>query len=268
VKEAKEVLIKLLRAGTHDKHVAIVLPPHLKVIIEVLQTQYFYLFYNFLVERSNYQAVLRQLDNLNKLGSSIIFCAITVAGKLSASDVSSLIDRTHGGSLRILCLYYEQLLPTLQMTGKLSAVIMAGSKLKAKNTLPIHYYKDIPTLHAIYDHSNKYFAEHPEELLQAHAVEKIVRESTMHSWKDMERSWRNEENKLFTPNIIQDTFRLIITSEFNYVEKYYKSLNSPRVIIINCVEGNIERHVLNRIPNPKGRETKDHFSNDDRGRGI
>lgn len=49
-----------------------------------------------MIEKSNYHAVIRHLDELNNSNMGIIVCAINVTGKLSAADIGRLINKFRG----------------------------------------------------------------------------------------------------------------------------------------------------------------------------
>jgi hypothetical protein len=255
-------------AGPKEKHVAVIsevshIPcsliaqENLNGTYRSLMTRCHYLYREFLVEKSNYNAVLRSLDELNNLNTSIVICAIFVTGKLSGTDISRIIDRStgihesecsnslKGGSLRLLMISYPQLLYALHMTGlyllflsshsagRLRSVIVSKAAVQFKESKP-QLYSDVPLLHSIYLVSHERFSKFPRQLKLTHFASLLqdINRAQM-SWKQSEHEWRLKQKK---PQIgdttVEGIYRLLVAPDPSVVQKYYVS--KPNVGVIDC----------------------------------
>jgi hypothetical protein len=212
----------LLKAGIDDIHAAAVNSAHLQHAKKLLKNHSNFIYRAVFVEKSNFQPVLRTLDAINNQ-SGITFVSLHVVGTLSAVDLASLIERTKYGSIRLLLLFYPQLLYSLQLTDTIRSVIVPDS-LNSVSHIKTALYDNSTVAGAITLAQSSLYKKNPIGFYDYGELRRIKRRMRrQQKWNETESEWR--ESQLSFSEEIKETldqmYAMLICEDPEYVEHYY-----------------------------------------------
>jgi hypothetical protein len=130
VSESKKLLCELIAAGHDQTHVALISHDHLRYMTMLITDKTKHGYQALSVEKSNFHTIFRTIEGINK-ETSISFCSVQVAGRLSGLDISRLVDQSIHGNVRVLLVYTPQVLLSLQMTQKVDSIRIPTSLRRA-----------------------------------------------------------------------------------------------------------------------------------------
>ena len=263
-KEAQNILIHLILASRDQQHCAVVSQKHLRELRQFLKKQqrpeknklsFSFDLHNFIVEKSNFQAILRKLDSISSAG--VVFCAILVAGRLDANDIATLVAKGHASSsLRLLLLNYSQLLENLQITDSLNKVFVPPS-LASEIKRPIKNYKQTSeSLHDLMEFADNLYSSDPNALAFSKQSVRAVQEQikSYSEWREKEKEWRAQKitdstnNETDPDRYLDELYCLIISEDMVIVENHYKRSQSD-CKVFHCNQTGLERTLSNQISN-------------------
>lgn len=209
--------------------------------IRMLSKKCNFLFHQISIEKSNFQSVLHTMDEMYHSGVSI--CAIHITGKLSALDISLLIDKIKGGAVRLLIKFYPLLLYCLQMTGKLNSVLLPPS-LRQLQHLHESTYEPSSFLATIHKNAELLFSDHlGADKFKQEVSALRTRNQQMIAWKDKEKTWR--ASSMWPQSRQTELYRIIVTDSDELVRQYYTRLvsndHAAKLLILDCREAQVER---------------------------
>lgn len=250
------MIIDLLTNSPKDQHVAIISSSHIQIIQQFLMRCHF-LYYIFFVESSNYHAILRNLEYLKKSNTGIIFCILIIAGKLSVTDIGRIIDKTYGECLKILIVEYDQLLNSLQITGKLNSVIVP--EFFSKQKMQISRFNNLSLLKDIFFETDKIDVQDLNFQSTKEIQELIKKKENQLNWKKIEEEWRQTKYSNKSDKYYSYAFRLLITDP-NIAKNYY--YHKEKVILIDCKDEYVEKKIDLYLPKKEDIITIDKESHD------
>jgi hypothetical protein len=186
LKESKALLLDLL---TSSNYAAVVTQEHLADVTFLLSKHTHHLYQEFSIERSNYSNVAKKLDEINTL-SETVFCTLLVTGTLSALDLARLLDRLVGGSIKLLIVYYAQLMYSLHLTGKGNSVLLPNSLVRF-NLTKVTPYIEQSQIFKVMETSFQIFSANPSTLGQKSELDhQVLIEQERAVWYEEEEKWR------------------------------------------------------------------------------
>ncbi len=168
----------------------------------------------------------------------------SLTGKLSAVDISRLIERVKGKSLRLVIRSYPQLHYSLSVTGKLSSVIIPQSLPVTRKIQTSKYHIDVPFDSIFRDIRRKYSNDDTIFFqLSKRDLTKIIQENENRiDWKSQEEEWRKEQISFEQyESYCTGMFRVIITDDTSMINEYYSSMHEDQVIVIDCSQSDLEK---------------------------
>lgn len=222
LKEAKECLLHLLIPTKNQTfQIAVLTSDHLHYIKMLTKEYTKHLYFSFSIERSNFQAIVRILSQMN-LQSETIIISLRVTGRLSPLDLSHLLERFSSGSIRIIFCFFPQLIQSLQLIGKKASVFFPQSLDHFHQIIEVKYEKGT-LLGDILHSSQIYYNTNPQKLIELSELEKIKRSNESEiDWMNEEEKWRKEKRKIYQATESEKSdFLLLICPDSTLLDYYY-----------------------------------------------
>lgn len=172
------------------------------------------------VEQSNFEAAMKQLDEILSQNTTLRFVLVSVTGTLSPNQMEQLISKARG-SVRLILLKAPGLMSLLNLLDLTDRIWTPHSIEEASKSETIIKVEYDPTcaVGSIVCWCNQYYLKHPQELNNLNTAPAFQALHKYRSWQNDIEVWQAQQDG----DIADDTLCILITPDQSLVFQKFKN---------------------------------------------